>query len=158
MAKGVQLKGGKQAGLVLKALARSLDAEAKRKHVRKGAKVISDEAKLNASHTPELADAVGIVSNPDDAAGVIVTARRGKRYPKGYIAHIVEYGAAPHFIKPKKEGGLLKFNGGAFPLVNHPGVKATPFMRPAWDSKKDEAVQVIGQSIKKDIQAAAKGK
>jgi HK97 gp10 family phage protein len=150
----MKLTGAKDAALVLKALARSVEADQARKHMRKGAKVISDEAKGNASHTRGLGDSVGVVNNPDDPTGVYVTARRGKRYPKGYIAHIIEYGAAPHLIKPKasNKSGLLKLKGGALvPSVQHPGVTAKPFMRPAWDAKKNEAVRVIGASIKKDL-------
>jgi len=149
-----KLQGFKQAELALKALQRSMAAEHARKHVRKGAKVLSDEAAQNAHSadpSAELSAAMGVVNNPDDPSGVYVTARRGKRHPKGYIAHIVEHGAAPHLIKPKKPGEVLKFNGGAFPFVNHPGVKPSPFMRPAWDTKKEEALRKIGDSIKKEL-------
>jgi HK97 gp10 family phage protein len=47
-------------------------------------------------------------------------------------AAAVEYGTAPHVIKPKYKRALY-WPGAAHPVaqVNHPGTKAQPFMRPA---------------------------
>lgn len=44
----------------------------------------------------------------------------------------VEYGTAPHVIKPKDKKALF-WPGAAHPVaqVNHPGTKAQPFLRPA---------------------------
>ncbi|PRY10286.1 HK97 gp10 family phage protein [Pontibacter ummariensis] len=157
MAKGVQLKGGNQAKLVLQALQKNLDADTLRKNMRKGAKVIADEARQNTNATDpsgELGKAVGVINDPDDRTGVQVAARRGKRYEKGYIAHIVEYGAAPHIIRAKK-GKKLAFKHGDKTVVvdevSHPGIKARPFMRPAWETKKDAALNRIKEGLKKEI-------
>lgn len=145
----------------LQSLEKSLQADIIRKDVRKGAKVIADQVKQNAlgaDPSGELSAAVAILNNPDDRTGVYVTTRRSKRHQKGYIAHIVEYGAAPHLIRAKK-GKKLAFKRGDKSVVvdevSHPGVKAHPFLRPAWETKKDEALERIGQALKKTISGGA---
>lgn len=50
----------------------------------------------------------------------------------------VEYGAAPHVIRPKNPGGRLVFMGSDGQLVfatevNHPGTPPQPYMGPAFD-------------------------
>lgn len=159
MAKGITLTGAKDAQLVLKALERSLQEKEMRKHMRKGAKVIQTEAVQNAAladDSGELGQSIGIIDDPDTPTGVILHPRRSKRYKKGYVAHIVEYGAAPHLIKPKK-GKVLKLKGGFVTGgVSHPGARAQPFMRPAWDTQKKDAQAKIAQSIKKDLEKQAK--
>jgi HK97 gp10 family phage protein len=47
------------------------------------------------------------------------------------IAHLVEFGTAPH-DEPKAG-------------IHHPGARPKPFLRPAYESRKDEAVQRFGQ-------------
>ena len=56
-------------------------------------------------------------------------------------AHLVELGTAPHFQ----------------PELNrmHPGAAAKPFLRPAFEEKKDEAVKVFGASIGPAIEKRA---
>lgn len=48
-----------------------------------------------------------------------------------YIAHLVEYGTAPHF-QPRR--GIM-----------HPGARQKPFIRPAFDSKGPEALKIFSQ-------------
>jgi hypothetical protein len=77
--------------------------------------------------------------------------RRGGRF-KGYAGHLVEYGTAPHIIRAKASGGQLHLRGNVFATeVQHPGAAAKPFMRPAFDSKKDEAIGIIKDECKKII-------
>lgn len=58
--------------------------------------------------------------------------------PDTPYASYVEFGTKPHQIKPKKPGGVLVFNAGGQKVyarvVNHPGTKAQPFVRPAFDA------------------------
>ena len=53
-------------------------------------------------------------------------------------ASYVEFGTAPHQIKPKTADGVLRFqvNGQTVyaRVVNHPGTRAQPFVRPAFDA------------------------
>lgn len=69
----------------------------------------------------------------------IVSRAEGSGRSVGYVigtnvnyAAAVEYGTAPHVIKPKYKGALY-WPGAAHPAaqVNHPGTRAQPFMRPA---------------------------
>jgi hypothetical protein len=159
-----KVKGVRDAKGMLSALSRLTKEKEMRKHMRKGARVIQQEAVLNASGADpsgELGKSIGIVDDPDEPTGVILHPRRSKQFKKGYIAHIVEYGADPHPIKPKKTGGKLAFMYKGklvmpkeIPL--HPGSPQRPFMRPAWDAKKKDAKTVIGASIKKQMTGKAK--
>ena len=62
-----------------------------------------------------------------------------------------EFGATDHEIK----GSPLAFEGESGLVitgsVQHPGMPAKPFMRPAADSKKDEARDAAGEVFKKEI-------
>ena len=69
----------------------------------------------------------------------IVSRAEGSGRSVGYVvgsnvnyAAAVEYGTAPHVIKPKYKQALY-WPGAAHPVaqVNHPGTKAQPFLRPA---------------------------
>lgn len=53
---------------------------------------------------------------------------KGDIYPRNY-AHLVEFGVRPHY-QPKRKR-------------MHPGFAPEPFIRPAYDEKKDEAVRVF---------------
>lgn len=69
----------------------------------------------------------------------IVSRAEGSGRSVGYVigsnvnyAAAVEYGTAPHVIKPKYKQALY-WPGAAHPVaqVNHPGTRAQPFLRPA---------------------------
>jgi HK97 gp10 family phage protein len=69
----------------------------------------------------------------------IVSRAEGSGRTVGYVvgtnvnyAAAVEYGTAPHVIKPKYKQALY-WPGAAHPVaqVNHPGTRAQPFLRPA---------------------------
>jgi len=64
----------------------------------------------------------------------------------------VEFGTAPHIIRPK--GKALKFKAGGKTIfakkVNHPGTRATPFFRPALDQVRQVWVKrYMNQVMKK---------
>lgn len=65
---------------------------------------------------------------------------RGEIYPRNY-AHLVEFGAKPH-----AQGKGM-----------HPGVRPRPFMRTAFDLRKEEAVDVIVRSIRDELLGGPKG-
>ena len=91
------------------------------------------------------------------AAGVpmaAVTTYVGSNSP---VAHLVEFGTAPHI------------NGGRFKGSHHPGTAPQPFMRPAWDANKQavldslsddlraEIARVLGRAARRAAARAAKG-
>ena len=69
---------------------------------------------------------------------------------KAYYAHIVEGGAARHFIKPKNKKAL-SFAGVAVEGVDHPGAKKQPFMRPAFDAGNREAIEAVAAYVREHL-------
>lgn len=61
---------------------------------------------------------------------------------KAPYAKYVEFGTAPHEIKPKEKSGVLVFKMGGQTVfaksVKHPGTKAQPFVQPAFDAWVDQ--------------------
>lgn len=119
--------------------------------LNKAAKPIIAEAKSRVSKDDgDLEKSIGSIPGRGRGKGeqVYVGPRRGGRF-KGYAGHLVEYGTAPHIIKAKAASGLLHLRGNVFvEHVNHPGAAARPFMRPAFDAKKDEAIAIIKDECK----------
>lgn len=78
--------------------------------------------------------------------------------PEKSLAVLVEFGTSAHLIKVKKKRALGRagniFQGKGLPRgqVMHPGIKARPFIRPAFDSRVGEATQAIAQSIREGIE------
>ena len=60
------------------------------------------------------------------------------------MSHFWEFGIAPHV------------NGGTFAGTRHPGVRPTPFIRPAWDSQREAALTILKAEMVSQIQKAAK--
>lgn len=66
-------------------------------------------------------------------------------------AHLVELGTSAHFQKRK-----LRHEKRARRFL-HPGAKPKPFLRPAFDSHKDEAVGIAKNTLREEIDKIAKG-
>jgi len=67
-----------------------------------------------------------------------------------------ELGASPHPITTTRRQALRFFGdeGDAFaPQVAHPGMPAKPFLRPAMDENKDQAVAEVGDTFKRSFPA-----
>jgi HK97 gp10 family phage protein len=82
------------------------------------------------------------------------------RNPRRY-AHLVEFGVSPHSVgkgsvRVAKGKKLANAVG-----IKHPGHKARPFMRPAWDGKKEEAkkqIEIVARrELDKELKAIARG-
>jgi HK97 gp10 family phage protein len=67
----------------------------------------------------------------------------------------VEFGTQPHEIKPKKPGGVLVFKVGATTVftkrVRHPGTKAQPYVRPAFEAWMDSLGTMAAEANAKVI-------
>jgi HK97 gp10 family phage protein len=85
----------------------------------------------------------------------------------GWYAHIIEYGADPHYIGPAgkarlgTKGKALRFIWKGqevwFPdIKRHPGRRKTPFMRPAFDYHQERASKDAGKTLDKFIAKATK--
>lgn len=82
---------------------------------------------------------------------------------KAWYAHLVEFGTGsfyegkgksvggPYKIKAKKGGALLIGGGNPIKSVTHPGAKAKPFMRPAFDSGNRAALDQFAATIRKRL-------
>ncbi len=73
----------------------------------------------------------------------------------GWYGHMVEYGVQGHDIPSKKvrhlrnrkEKKILKINSDFVTSVNHPGVKAVPFMRPAIGNNLDKVLTTYKENL-----------
>lgn len=157
----IGFKGIEELNQVLDGLAgdKKLSGKVVRGILNKGAKPIIDDAKNRvAKENGDLQKSIGTIPGRGRGKGeqVYVGPRRGGRF-KGYAGHLVEYGTAPHIIRAKAAGGQLHLRGNVFvEQVQHPGAAAKPFMRPAFDTKKDEAIGIIKDECKAIILDAFK--
>jgi len=152
----IEIPGAADLLKLLQELPAKIEKNVMRGALRAGAKVIAEEAKQLCPVGTDVPKGhqVGALR---DSIKVSVNARSGKVTAKikagneqAFYAHMVEFGTARHFIKPKNRkslfvAGLLRES------VDHPGAKKKPFMRPAVDGKADAAVEAIGDYLKQRI-------
>lgn len=74
----------------------------------------------------------------------------GRRAPHW---HWVEFGTAAHKIKAKRDHAL-SFGGTTVREVDHPGARAQPFMRPAFDSAAAAAIAAAAAKIRERLTLA----
>ena len=144
MANGFQLEGFEALNEVLAGLPGRFGDQQVDKILRKAAGPYLKKAKelsSNADVTGDTTKSLGIIANRKNNS-ITVGPRRGGQY-KGYVAHILEYGAAPHRIAAKATGGMLSFAGTYAHEVNHPGIAPQPFLRPAFDATSGQIVQSV---------------
>ncbi|NHZ62609.1 HK97-gp10 family putative phage morphogenesis protein [Massilia genomosp. 1] len=115
------------------------------------AQLIEAQAKANCPvEHGELRDSIR-ASIKEVGTKVLASVTAGGAAPGGvYIAyaHLVEFsGAAPHRIEAKS-GRRLTFNGRSYKAVDHPGMKARPFLRPALDARTLDAIALVEQEVK----------
>lgn len=78
---------------------------------------------------------------------------------KVHIAHLIEFGTAPHKIatgkksKRKKRNKKVLSDGSKFfgNEINHPGTKAEPFFRPALEENQAEYLKKVGQILARGL-------
>lgn len=151
----VNIKGGRELAKALQELPIKIEKNIMRSALRAGANVIKNEAKANVPvDSGDLKSSIKVSTN-SRRGNVTAKVRAGNK--KVWYTHFVEFGTAARIIKPKgritAKKGKLKFNDVYVDLVNHPGSRAKPFMRPAFDSKSNEAIVATGKKIKKRLTA-----
>lgn len=67
-----------------------------------------------------------------------------------WYAHLVEFGTRPHVIR-SKPGRAMRFGGTVTAQVNHPGIAARPFIRPAADQATPKAITEVTKYIRQRI-------
>lgn len=171
----VYVKGGAELDKLLQTLPVKLEKNIMRSALAAGARVIQREAKLNApvgqpsnvgtqlygGYPGALRDSVRVTTRFNKEGQATASVKAGGRTKKGaevFYAHIVEFGARRHIIRPRvqREKGkrqVLKL-GGVFVAgaVDHPGARPQPFMRPALDSRLTQAVEAVTTQVRKRLQ------
>ena len=133
---------------LLKELPAKVERNILRGAMRAGAKVFADRAKeLVPVKSGQLRDSIK-VSTRSKRGRVSATVSAGGK--KAFYAHMVEFGTARHFIKPRTRKSLF-FAGLAREVVDHPGSTPKPFMRPALDGGQVEAVNAAADYIRKRL-------
>lgn len=132
-----------------------IEANILRGALRAGAQVIAEEVRTRAPEdTGTLKESVR-VSTRLKRGSVHVTVKAGGRSrvkkpgrieQGAYWGSWVEYGTAPHWIKPKNRKSLF-IAGLMREIVKHPGARARPFMRPAFDASHLAAVSAVRDYI-----------
>ncbi len=96
-----------------------------------------------------------IAESSDLAAEVAIGPDRDHWYYRFF-----EFGAGSHAIGPAK-GKAIRFPGSEGETIRfgvvHPGMAAAPFLRPALDGQKEEAVREVGAELRRGIDAVAGG-
>ena len=139
-----QITGLAELNALLQTLPAKIEGRIIRQALRAGQKVILDAAKANAPvQSGALRDSLRITTR---SKGGKVSATLVAGNKKAFYAHMVEFGTAQHFIKPKRARSLF-FAGLAREVVDHPGAGAKPFLRPAFDASSDQALTAVREYI-----------
>ena len=149
---GISFQGFDDLDAVLAGLGPKLGPKAVNQVLNKAIKPLVKRAKQlssNADVTGETTRSIGVLNNRK-AGSITAGPRRGNGY-KGFVAHLLEYGTAPHVIRAKAAGGLLHFAGTYAPEVQHPGIAAQPFMRPAADATLPQVIEGVKDGFREII-------
>jgi HK97 gp10 family phage protein len=95
----------------------------------------------------------GGIRNDPELTAIISAGNTRVRY-----AHIIEFGAQKHVIKPKNTQGSLYIEGKWLApgrSVDHPGVKATPFFYPVYRAHRKAVRGKISRAINKAAKRVA---
>lgn len=151
MTEPIKVKGLADLQKMLNTLPAKMGKNILRGAMRAGAKPVLAAAKQEAAVVSgELRDSLKITggAKKGNRGQVHAAVKTDKFYAK-----FVEFGTDPHEIHPKNREALA-VDGKAVELINHPGAKPHPFMRPALDTQAGAAVTAAGEYIKKRLTKA----
>lgn len=133
-----------------------MEANVLRGALRQGAKVQLERARelvpveTGGKHPGALRDSLRISTRM--RRGVVKSiVRAGNK--RAFYANWVEYGTAAHEIKPKTRKSLF-FAGLFGEIVEHPGAKPRPFLRPALDATQNAVIAAVGAYIRRRLDKA----
>lgn len=155
----IEIKGAAELQRALKELPVKLERVVLRGALRAGAVEIQREAKALAPvESGRLRDSIRI-SGGAKRGGYVYSQVKvgGNKKGDAFYAHMVEFGTKPHEIKPKSAPSLF-LAGLLRSTVKHPGARAKPFMRPAFDNKVEDATKAVGKYIAERLAKLAGGK
>lgn len=157
MASPVEIRGLAELHKTLQELPVKIERNILRGGLRAGAKVMEAEAERLCPEGLPTMDSVKRgarrgelkrsirVSMRASKSTVRATLKAGNKI--AWYAHLVEFGTARHWIKPKNRKSL--FVAGLFKeVIDHPGARPKPFMRPAFDSKWRAAIDAMASYVR----------
>lgn len=149
-----EVLGLKELDDALKNLPEYLRTRAMKEAFLAGGQIIQQTAvALAPRRKGKLASAIEIRFRPDFGngfGGVEIYVNK----KKAWYGRLEEFGTAPHVIRVRR-GRALKIGSTYVKEVQHPGAAAKPFMRPAFDTKKREAVNVIALTLRRFLERYA---
>lgn len=142
-----EIKGMAELHKALQELPVNIERNVLRGGLRAAGKVIADAARAQAPvHDGDLKKSIRVSMRTRSKAGwVNANVKAGDKV--AYYAHMVEFGTARHWIRPKNRKSLF-FAGLARQAVEHPGARPRPFMRPAFDAKAQIAIETMADYIR----------
>ena len=171
MSKEFPVTGLKELDMFLSALPDRMQRQAYRNGLTAAAAVVRDEARLRAPRqTGKMARALRSGSPRQQQDGSFSISVRLTGNDHAFLGLFHEYGVAPHLIASTGKGqgrvavrkatetgqhiGKVMKIGDRYVsgVVSHPGHAAHPFMRPALDSKADDAVKAFADRIRAFIE------
>jgi len=159
MASSVEIRGLAELHKTLQELPAKIERNGLRGGLRAGAKVLEGAAKARVPvKQGDLRSSIRVSMRTSSKTGTVrAQVKAGNK--KAWYAHLVEFGTARHWIKPKNRKSLF-FAGLAKEVVDHPGAKKKPFMRPAFDGQWRAALTAMADYIRtrlpKEIKKAGK--
>lgn len=147
MTGAVEIKGLAELHKALQELPATIERNVLRGGLRAGGAVIADEARrLVPVDSGAVRDSIRVSMRVRSKAGwVNANVKAGNK--AAWYARLLEFGTARHVIKPKNSRSL--FLRGLFVKgVEHPGARARPFMRPAFDGKARAAIDAMADYIR----------
>jgi HK97 gp10 family phage protein len=121
--------------------------------MRAGGKVIGEAAEANAPESSKRGKKISVAIVAATSDRVTAAVGPNKRH---FNLRYFETGVPAHAISGNP---LLQFTNRGGDLVktgrvSHPGMAARPFLRPAFDSQGDQAVKVVGESLRLAVEEA----
>jgi len=153
------LKGMPELKAKLKELKKVGGRAVLRRAVRAGAIVIREEAKSRLGQLGRRSKTQrGVIVEERKAPPGVAIAVVGIAKKKWFL-RFLERGAKPHPIKVSSRKKILVTKEGVFlgKMVQHPGVRATPFLQPAYQARKDDALAAMRKAFKEAVDKAASG-
>ncbi len=160
----VRITGTDETNKAIAAMATKIERKLIGNALRAGARVVQKDARKRADAIALkglLSDSLKVYSPKRKRPGELIQVigpdpkfrgPRGERPIK--YAHLIEFGTAPHLIRPRRPGSkaALDLPGiGTFAVVSHPGTRARPFLRPAFDANVALIEKRIAESLKRGI-------
>ena len=147
---GLEVKGLADLQRALQDLPVKIERNVMRGAVNAGGQVFRKEARANVPvKSGDLRNSIRVSVRVSTKAGrVDGTVKAGDR--KAFYAHMVEFGTQRHVIKARK-GGMLNIGGRLVSQVDHPGARAKPFMRPAFDKAGQASIAAFADYIRKRL-------